>query len=136
MGIKIKSVQHIAIATKESAPLLRTLNEIFEIESDHEEVVAPQKVKTDFLKIADVPFELLEPIADDSPISKFLEKRGNSFHHLALEVENIEEAISFLKSKKIQLINEKPSTAAHGMKAVFIHPKSFHGLLIELIQRA
>lgn len=134
MSLKIKSVQHIAIATKQSAPLLKTFREIFDIQSDHEEVVASQKVKTDFLEIADVPFELLEPMSDDSPISKFLEKRGNGFHHLALEVENIEDAVSFLKSKNIQLINEQPTIGAHGMKTVFIHPKSFHGLLIELIE--
>ena len=65
MSLKIKSVQHIAIATKQSAPLLKTFREIFDIQSDHEEVVASQKVKTDFLEIADVPFELLEPMSYD-----------------------------------------------------------------------
>jgi methylmalonyl-CoA epimerase len=136
MSIKVKAVQHIAIATKKSEPLLRSFREIFDIHLEHQEIVAPQKVKTDFLKIAGVPFELLEPTSNDSPISKFLEKRGNAFHHLALEVENIEAAVSFLKSRNIQLINETPTKGAHGMKTVFLHPKSFHGLLIELVENA
>lgn len=134
MKIQIKSVQHIAIATNKSQDLLKSFRDLFDILPDHSEEVPSQKVKTDFLKIADVPFELLEPTASDSPISKFLEKRGNAFHHLALEVENLEDSIKILKSKGIQLINEVPGKGAHGMRTVFLHPKSFHGILLELVE--
>lgn len=136
MGIKVKSVQHIAIAVQEVAPVLNSLKELFDLEADHSEVVEKQKVKTDFISIAGTPFEFLEPTAEDSPISKFLEKRGNAFHHLALEVDDLSEAVAFLKSKNIRLINDEPQEGAQNTKAVFIHPKAFHGLLIELVEVA
>lgn len=134
MSIKIKKVQHIAIATKESRPLLDLFQELFSVSTEHSEVVDQQKVKTDFIRLAGVPFELLEPTQKDSPISKFLEKRGNAFHHLALEVEDLEAAMQFLKKKNIQLIGDQPQMGAEGMRTIFIHPKSFHGLLVELVE--
>lgn len=134
MAIKIKAVQHIAIALEKSDPFLQSLKELFDIEAEGQEVVQEQKVRTDFFKIGNVPFELLEATAEDSPITNFLKKRGNAFHHLALEVENIEEAVQFLKSKNIRLIDEVPRKGAHGTKTVFLHPKAFHGILIELVE--
>lgn len=134
MSIKIKSVQHIAIATQESKELLQRFKDLFDLESTGSELVESQKVKTDFLPIGETTFELLEPTAEDSPISKFLQKRGNGFHHLALEVEDLDAATEFLKSKAVRLISEQPGKGAHGTRTLFIHPKAFNGILVELVE--
>lgn len=135
MSIRIKSVQHIAVATKSVEPVLSLLKDLFGFEAEHEEIVEKQKVSTHFLKIAGVPFEFLAPTQSDSPISKFLEKRGNAFHHLALEVESLDEAVRVLKEKNIRLINEEPQEGAQHTRTVFLHPKATEGLLIELVEK-
>jgi methylmalonyl-CoA/ethylmalonyl-CoA epimerase len=84
---------------------------------------------------ADSEVELLESTAPDGPIAKYLEKRGEGIQHIAFRVENIEEALAELKEKGIRLIDEKPRLGAGGAKIAFLHPKSTHGVLIELSER-
>jgi methylmalonyl-CoA epimerase len=74
------------------------------------------------------------PTAADSPVAKFLENKGEGFHHLALEVEDIDAAVEELKSAGIRLIDEKPREGAHGSRVAFLHPKSTFGVLVELVQ--
>ena len=77
---------------------------------------------------------LLEPTSDDSPISKFLEKRGGGIHHVAVEVEDIEAALAGLKAKGMRLIDESPRVGAEGCLVAFVHPSSANGVLLELVQ--
>jgi methylmalonyl-CoA/ethylmalonyl-CoA epimerase len=79
--------------------------------------------------------ELLESTAPDSPVAKFLEKKGAGVHHVAFRVENIEEALAELKEKGIRLIDEKPRKGAGGAKIAFLHPKATNGVLVELCER-
>lgn len=136
MAIRVKSVQHLAIAVADLEPLRRSLKELFDISSNGQEVVEQQRVTTEFFQVGQLPVELLEPTTEESPISKFLQKRGNAMHHLALEVDDIDEALRFLKQKGVQLIDEQPREGAHGSRVAFLHPKAFHGLLVELVQTA
>ena len=78
--------------------------------------------------------ELLEPTSEDSPISKFLEKRGGGIHHIAVEVENIEATVAKLKAKGVRLIDENPRIGAEGCLVAFIHPSAANGVLLELVQ--
>ena len=79
--------------------------------------------------------ELLESTAPDGPVAKFLEKKGQGFHHVAFRVENIEEALEELKEKGIKLIDEKPRKGAGGARIAFLHPKATNGVLVELCER-
>jgi len=80
-------------------------------------------------------FELLEATADDSPVAKYIARRGAGMHHLALRVEDIEAAIAELKSRGVRLIDETPRPGAHATRVAFVHPSSTHGVLVELVQK-
>ena len=93
-------------------------------------------VRTSFFKIGESKIELLEATRDDSPIAKFIEKRGEGIHHLAFNVENIESEIERLKAEGFTLLNEQPKRGAENKLVAFMHPKNGHGVLIELCQEA
>ena len=127
----IKKIDHVAIAVKNLEEGVKIWKDFgFEIEY---EVVEEQKVKVAILHIGESRIELLEPMADDSPISKFLEKRGEGLHHLAVNVDNIEQELQRLKSLGYRLIDEKPRKGAGGKKIAFVHPKSAK-VLLELVE--
>jgi methylmalonyl-CoA/ethylmalonyl-CoA epimerase len=99
------------------------------------EEVAEQKVKTAIYGAGEARVELLEGTAPDSPISKYLEKKGPGIHHLCLRVDDLETELARLKAAGVRLIDETPRTGAEGMLVAFIHPKSTAGILIELNQK-
>ena len=103
---------------------------------DHVESVDTQKVRTAFLSVGDSNLELLEPVSGDSPIAKFIEKRGEGIHHLCFRVDNIETHLADLKAKGYRLINEAPVPGAHGCRVAFLHPASGNGVLIELSEKS
>jgi methylmalonyl-CoA/ethylmalonyl-CoA epimerase len=135
MKFKVLGIEHLAIATPSYGPMMEAFGKAFGVALEGVEDVAQQKVKTAFLKVAQLPIELLEPLAADSPISKFLEKRGSGMHHLAIRVDHIEIAMQELKSKGFIFIDDAPRKGAHDCLTAFLHPKSFHGLLVELVER-
>jgi methylmalonyl-CoA epimerase len=91
-------------------------------------------VKALFLPVGESSLELLEPIGDDSTVQKFLEKRGEGIHHVCFEVDDIEEALATFAASGARLIDEKPRPGAGGHLVAFVHPKSAHGVLVELKQ--
>lgn len=104
------------------------------LENVHTEVVEDQKVRVAMLPIGESRVELLEPTSDDSPISKFLKKRGGGIHHIAVEVEDIRASLARLKAQGMQLIDEEPRIGAEGCLVAFVHPKASGGVLLELVQ--
>ena len=136
MSFKILGVDHIGIAVndlKEVGSFWETLG----LKSTGEETVEEQKVTTGFYPTANgAEIELLGATADDSPIAKFIEKNGGrgGIQHIALRVDNLEAALADLKEKGVRLIDEKPRKGAGGAMIAFIHPKSTHGVLLELCQ--
>jgi methylmalonyl-CoA/ethylmalonyl-CoA epimerase len=102
---------------------------------EHVEVVDTQKVKTAFLSVGDSNLELLEPTSADSPIAKFIEKRGEGIHHLCFRVVGIEQHLEKLKAAGYRLINEAPVPGAHGCRVAFLHPAAGNGVLIELSEK-
>jgi len=92
-------------------------------------------VKTAFLPLKDSEVELLEPTAEDSPVAKFIAKKGEGMHHMALRVDDLEAALAELKAKGVRLIDEKPRRGAGGALIAFIHPAATGGVLLELCQR-
>ncbi len=86
------------------------------------------------LPIGESRIELLEPTSDDSPITKFLEKRGGGIHHIAIEVDDIDASLANLRSKGVRLIDEVARVGAEGCLVAFVHPSSANGVLLELVQ--
>ncbi|MBI2060033.1 MAG: methylmalonyl-CoA epimerase [Nitrospirae bacterium] len=129
-----KKVDHIGIAVPSLEGALKFYEEVLGIHPDHFEEVEEQKVRTAFIPVGETHIELLEPTSPDSPIAKFIDKRGPGIHHLALGVENLEGKLADCKAKGAQLIDEKPRVGAHGKKIAFIHPKSTGGVLLELCE--
>ncbi|HEA47326.1 MAG TPA: methylmalonyl-CoA epimerase [bacterium] len=128
-------INHIGIAVKSIEEALKFYSERLGLESKEVVEVPEQKVKVIALQIGESRIELLESTSPDSPIAKFLEKRGEGIHHIAFEVTDIEKRLEELKEKGIRLIDEKPRQGAHGTRIAFIHPKSTQGVLIELVER-
>ena len=128
-------VDHIGIAVKSIEESLKFWEETIGIKCHGVEEVVEQKVKTAFLPIKDTEVELLEGTSEESPVSKFIEKKGEGMHHLAIRVDNIEEALGELKAKGVRLIDEKPRKGAGGALIAFIHPSVTGGVLLELSQR-
>ena len=127
-------INHLGIATKGIDEALKFWENALGLENVHTETVEDQKVRVAMLPIGDARIELLEPTSDDSPISKFLERRGGGIHHIAVEVENIEQALAKLKSEGMRLIDETPRIGAEGCLVAFVHPASSGGVLLELVQ--
>ncbi len=131
----IKKIDHIAIAVTDLDAEIDRYKNILGLEFLGTEVVEEQKVKVAFFNVGGVFIELTAPISDDSPISKFIEKKGSGIHHLAYEVEDIRAAMDELKSKGIQMLGDEPRKGAHDAQIIFAHPKSLGGVLVELKQK-
>lgn len=129
-------LDHIGVAT-ESLEKGRSFYEALGLGPMTTEVVASEKVKVGFFELGnDARIELLEPTEKDSPVAKFLEKRGPGIHHICLKVKDIKSVLKALKAQGVQLINEEPRPGAHGCQVAFVHPKSTGGILLELSQPA
>lgn len=126
-------LDHIGIAVRSLASA--KIYEDLGLTIDHVETVETQRVKTAFLSAGDSTLELLEPTSPDSPIAKFIEKRGEGIHHICLRVENIEAHLERLKAQGYRLINEAPVPGAHGCRVAFLHPSAGNGVLIELSEK-
>jgi methylmalonyl-CoA epimerase len=129
-------IDHLGIATKGIDEALKFWQDALGLELAHTETVDEQKVRVAMLPVGDTRIELLEPTSGDSPISKFLEKRGGGIHHIAVEVEDIEAALAKLKAEGMRLIDEKPRRGAENCLVAFVHPAAAGGVLLELVQRS
>lgn len=127
-------INHLGVATKSIGEALKFWGDALGLENIHTETVEDQKVRVAMLPVGESRIELLEPTGDDSPISKFLEKRGGGIHHIAVEVEDIEASLAKLKSVGARLIDERPRIGAEGCLVAFVHPSSTGGVLLELVQ--
>jgi methylmalonyl-CoA epimerase len=128
-------IDHIGIAVGNIEEALKFWEGSLGIKCTGVETVDDQKVKTAFLPIKDSEVELLEATSPESPIAKFIEKKGEGIHHIAIRVDNLESALAELKQKGMRLIDETPRLGAGGAKIAFVHPKSTGGILLELSQR-
>ncbi|MBX3282772.1 MAG: methylmalonyl-CoA epimerase [Acidobacteria bacterium] len=129
-------IDHLGIAAKSIEEALKFWADGLGLglENVHTEVVEDQKVRVAMLPVGESRIELLEPISEDSPISKFLEKRGGGIHHIAIQVEDITAALARLKTQGVRLIDESPRTGAEGCLVAFVHPASTNGVLLELVE--
>lgn len=128
-------IDHLGIAVQSLDESLKFYHETLGLPVKGIEEVASQKIRVAFLPVGESKFELLEPTDPESPIAKFMEKKGPGIQHVALRVENIEAEIERLKAQGVQFIGDKPTIGAGGAKIIFIHPKSTNGVLLELCEK-
>jgi methylmalonyl-CoA/ethylmalonyl-CoA epimerase len=127
-------IEHIGIATRALDEALLFWRDALGLEVVHTEVVEEQKVRVAMLPVGEPRIELLEPTADDSPVAKFLEKRGAGIHHVAVRVDDIRAALARLKESGARLIDEAPRVGANNCLVAFVHPSSAGGVLLELVE--
>ena len=127
-------IDHIGIATRQIDEALGLWQDALGLQVDSTEEVTEQGVRVAMLSIGESHIELLEPLNQDSPVGKFLEKRGPGIHHLAVRVKDIRASLAQLKEKGTRLIDESPRTGAGGCLVAFVHPSAANGVLLELVQ--
>jgi methylmalonyl-CoA/ethylmalonyl-CoA epimerase len=132
---KIKSLNHIAIAVPKLEPVVEVFVNKLGFKFDRIEEVESEQVRTAFLATeAGEHIELLEPMSESSAIAKFLEKNRPGLHHIAFNVEDINEALETVKENEIKVIHDKPKIGAGGLQIAFLHPKSTYGTLMEFCE--
>ncbi|UOE54324.1 methylmalonyl-CoA epimerase [Bacillus sp. CMF12] len=131
----IQKVDHIGIAVRSLDEALPFYTETLQLEFLGIEEVESQGVKVAFIKAGETKLELLEPTSEKSPIAKFIEKRGEGLHHVALGVDSIQERINQMKEQGIRMLQDEPKIGAGGAQVAFMHPKSTGGILYEFCEK-
>ena len=132
MGVQLSHVEHIGIAVSNLEESIKFYEEVLGLTCYAIEEVKEQKVKTAFFKLGQVKIELLESTDQEGPIAKFIEKRGQGIHHLAFAVNDIQGALEELDQKGVFLVDKTPRKGAEKLDIAFLHPKSTHGVLMEI----
>jgi len=132
----LENLYHVAVAVRSIDEVEKVYETALGLKAGHREVVEDQGVRTSMLlpEKGGAAVELLEPLSGESPISKFLEKRGEGIHHICFLVDDIEAALERLKKEGVRLIDESPRPGAYHSRVAFIHPKATNGVLIELAE--
>ena len=133
--MEIEGLDHVAIAVKDLDAATSLFRDVLGFELVGRELVKDMKVEVAMLSAGDFHLELVQPTEDDSGVARFLEKRGEGIHHIALRVRRIAEVLDGLKGAGVSLIDGAPRAGAMGSLVAFLHPRSCHGALIELCDR-
>ena len=128
----MNKLEHIGIAVSNLEESNRLFERLLGVAHYKIEEVVSEGVRTSFFKVGDLKIELLEATKPDSPIAKFIEKKGEGIHHLAFATSNIEQEIKNIKEEGFQMINETPKDGADNKRIAFLHPKTTNSVLIEL----
>ena len=128
------TLDHIGIAVKDLDAALAFYRDALGLEIEAPEDDVSQHVRAHFVPVGEASLELLEATSADSPIAKYIDKRGPGIHHITLRVDDIRAALDRLKTKGIRLVDEEPRQGAEGSLVAFIHPSAAHGVLVELKQ--
>ncbi len=130
--MNISHIEHIGIAVKDLENAINLLESSFGLKCYSIEEVREQKVKTAFFKVGETKLELLGATSSDSPVAKFIEKKGEGIHHIAFNVDDVKTALNFAEERGLKLIDDEPRKGAENLDIAFLHPKSTLGILIEL----
>jgi methylmalonyl-CoA/ethylmalonyl-CoA epimerase len=130
--MKLTHIEHIGIAVSDLKSAIKFYEDVLGLDCYAIEEVPDQKIRTAFFRIGETKIELLESTDPEGPIGKFVEKRGEGIHHIALAVENVKSALDEMEIKGVQLIDKQPRKGAEGLSIAFLHPKSNFGVLTEL----
>lgn len=134
MDSLLTEIDHVAIAVRDLEAAIAWYAEVFGATLEHREIVESDGVEEALLRVADSYVQLLTPTRDDSPVAKYLEKRGEGLHHVAYRVQDCAHALDVVKAAGCQVIDQVPRPGSRGTTVAFIHPKASFGTLIELVQ--
>ncbi len=129
----IKQISHLGMAVKDLEEAREFYRSVFKLESSNPIIGGDGSLKVSMVKVGEVLIELIEPIGNEGVMAKFLEKRGEGFHHICYEVNDINSAVLSLKSSGLDVLGE-PKPGAEGM-SVFLHPRGTHGVLVEFVEK-
>ena len=130
----LEKIYHLGYAVENIEAAARFYEEHFGARVGEPEEVEEQGIVATMFEVGESMIELVQPTRPDSPVGKFLEKRGEGFHHVAFQVEDLEAALRELKENGVELIDEEPRIGAGGTRMAFLHPKGAHGVLTELVE--
>ena len=130
----LTEIDHVAIAVRDLDAAVAYYADTYGVDVDHREIVERDGVEEALLKVADSYVQLLTPIRDDSPVAKWMEKRGEGIHHIGYRVDDCAVALERVKAQGHQVIDDAPRPGSRGTTVAFIHPKTAFGTLIELVQ--
>lgn len=130
----LEKIYHLGYAVENIEAAARFYEEHFGVRVSEPEEVEEQGIVATMFEVGESMIELVQPTRPDSPVGKFLEKRGEGFHHVAFQVEDLEAALRELKENGVELIDEEPRIGAGGTRMAFLHPKGAHGVLTELVE--
>lgn len=131
----ISKIDHIGIAVKDIEKALQFYRDVLHLEVENTEMVEAQGIVAACLRVGESELELLQPLHDDSPVGKFIAKKGEGIHHIALGVDDLDKAVQEAVQSGCRLVTEKPQIGVGGAKMIFIHPASTGGVLLELYER-
>ena len=135
LPFKILGIEHVGIAVKDLNSISEIFGELLGLDLQRREKVDDQQVITDIYHAGKDKLEFIKATSPDSPIAKFLGKRPDGMHHVALIVDNIQSVLNYLNQNDVQLIDKSPRIGAEGLQIAFIHPKSTGGVLVELCEK-
>jgi methylmalonyl-CoA/ethylmalonyl-CoA epimerase len=130
----LKKIYHLGYAVHDITAATRFYKEHFGARVGEPEEVEEQGIIATMFEVGESKIELLKPTRPDSPVGKFLERRGEGFHHVAFQVDDLEAALKELKESGVDLIDEEPRVGAGGTRMAFVHPRDAHGVLTELVE--
>ncbi len=130
----LNRIYHLGYAVEDIEAASRFYSENFGVEPTEPEVVEEQGIVATMFRVGESMIELVQPTRPDSPVGRFLERRGEGVHHVAYEVGDIEAALRELKRSGVELVDEEPRAGAGGTRVAFVHPKSAFGVLTELVE--
>jgi methylmalonyl-CoA/ethylmalonyl-CoA epimerase len=131
--MQLRGIHHVGVAVEDLDGALATYRRLFGAELEHRATVRDQGVEAAAVLIGDGRVELLEPLEEDTPVGRFLAKRGPGMHHVAYDVDDVEAAVTRLAEAGAEMIDERPREGLFGLQVAFVHPESLHGVLAEIV---
>jgi methylmalonyl-CoA epimerase len=131
--VRVRGIHHVGVAVTDLDEAIATYERLFGARLEHRDALAEQGVRAAALLVGDGRIELLEPTGADTPVGRFLAKRGPGMHHLALETDDVESALEELSDAGAQLVDEAPRRGLYGLEVAFVHPDAVHGVLTEVV---
>jgi methylmalonyl-CoA epimerase len=131
--VRAKGIHHLGVAVEDLDDAVNTYRRLFGAEVEHRDTVAGQGVEAASVRVGDSRVELLASLGEETPVGKFLARRGPGMHHVAYEVSDLRRELEGLAAQGAELVDEEPHRGLFGLEAAFVHPNSVHGVLVELV---
>ena len=130
----LRRVDHVALAVSDLSASIEHYQRVWGLTLAHREIVAEQGVEEAMFRLGDTYLQLVAPLSPDTPVGRFIERRGEGLHHIAYEVEGIEAALASAREHELVLVDQEPRRGSRNTRVAFVHPRTNHGVLVELVE--